>query len=1449
MKKALLLVLLLAALGVGASLALIPGTPEMALIQFKDKRFDAARATYEEQLKSGKLTPDVVNTLVDLYLQVGSIDQAVAVMEQYVASNPADVSARRRLGELYQFAQRPNDYLRNLEEVAKLNPTPESLAELAQIYNYNSDYARQADTLKQLIALEQEGNAQHFVDLANILASRQSKPEAIDALLRLKARHPQAFDFKQEELLVSLLLDEKRIDEAAAEALAWRQITPPPAPEQVARLVNLLHYKGAPNQAAQLLASYDTATIEATPALLEQQVLLMLDAGQENEAYAKLKMLYSAGTLSPELTNRLLFLAIARSDAEVADPLLANLDIRTLNEPQALTLLELAISRGDGAMQKKLAATLGQEDLKENYPVLTAMLAVIDHKPEAEARLAALETIPLTAQQNLQIARLCLRLKAYSCSEKALARLPAPEELADNDIAAIGNLYLELGAYDKGDAFLNKQMKNRTSPLIEEARVKFAAARGEDKRVLAWLEASGKTTSTRTLSDLFFAAKNHKHNALSARIAEYLYAAEQTPDTRSYLASAYVATGEYAKAVSLLRESKHLSDADESNYLVSLTKLARTDANYRRELGAYAGARLNANLPAQRKLALIYALIDAGQIDVALPYVRELALKNGGQWAWLYANELTKQGKHEEARQFWVTLAGQPSTTDTQRRQIAYNLLAGGFRNDAEPIFVRLSANAPAGSDEVRQLLYLWGPRLNADQLDWLAARMANAPASERGIWASYIADYAPAEELIPFAEDRHPETLFAPRVLSAYVAALGKTGQLKEKHEALFRGIQEYGDPALIHAYAEAAEGQGNIRAARDGYQALFALQPNDNQALRKLGLMSFAEADYSASEMYLQEYWNAAAQDDPNNAADAAYTYADLQRRNHRPEAAAEYYQRTIALIDQANLQTPEAYSKKAQSMIALGQGEQGLALFAEAAQRYPADDNLRADWAASLIELKRYDEARGLLAEPMARMAGAATPAQPLPIPNGSLAGGRVLTGGSEAILAVSGSPDDIRQFASNAETLPWVAYTSEGYHQLLIAARPGYVMKLDKDASGQEALAALPVTGASEQSQLRLRYELLAARADLESGHVYAATERLNALMPEYPNDAQLLGFAANAEHYGGNSARAQNLLKVAKGLAPENEDIALLDRDIRRASAPGVVLDHEWVSRDADDQQITTLKGFANANDHVQIGAQVQNNSVEADNIRRADGRIGNFDKSKQRGEINVLWHDENGKRAKAALFANNDTIGGGGYFAFLNPLGESGLNLEYHKSYWEYIEGIFDDATRDRVSLWHTFKPTTRLSFTLEPNLNRYNVKNDDDVATTWGIDARAVYRPFEDRPYLYLAYGLSAEYVMDREFKTDSTGAVYQALPVKTREVHFLSLNTGYEFSDVTYGDLMAGWGYDRFGGNGPMIEGRLTHELTDHIDAQIRAAYGIDTEESNNNVTRVGGYLRYRF
>jgi tetratricopeptide (TPR) repeat protein len=90
---------------------MLPSNQQMALNNYKDKNYAEALAIYEKQLADDNLSVDTVSTLTKVYLQYAKIDEAISVMEKFVAQNPSNLEARQELGSLYQYGQRTDDYV------------------------------------------------------------------------------------------------------------------------------------------------------------------------------------------------------------------------------------------------------------------------------------------------------------------------------------------------------------------------------------------------------------------------------------------------------------------------------------------------------------------------------------------------------------------------------------------------------------------------------------------------------------------------------------------------------------------------------------------------------------------------------------------------------------------------------------------------------------------------------------------------------------------------------------------------------------------------------------------------------------------------------------------------------------------------------------------------------------------------------------------------------------------------------------------------------------------------------------------------------------------------------------------------------------------------------------------------------------------------------------------
>ena len=1459
MKKVYLILVIMLLVGAVAGYALMPQEKGIALTEYKEQVWDFDKDAYKskevfvKKFAEGDRSIDVVKPLVDIYLQEGNVNEAITVLEAYVGDHPDSVSARKQLGTLYQYAQRPSDYLKNLEEIRKLSGNQDVLRDLSDIYTFNNQGEKKTEVMQELIDTKQPLEVRQYIELANLQATSQQTLEAIGTLQALKAAQPDKVPYEAQRLLVSLLLDAGDKESAIKEAEAWKTRTS--NMDEVAQLANILHYKAGPQEAENFLASYGEGIYDY-PDLTAELALAYMAQGKETEAYDALNTLDQEGKLPDGMIDTFLLLALRHGDEEQIAGLIERITPESVEEPQAIALVEVARATRRNDLLSKISTQLGTPEYRQAHPLFALVLGLANGESEMESKVAAfLDNNTVTDPQRFMLARACASSGKSGCVSRLIDDLKSGD-MDNNRLAGIGNLYIDIRRYGDGLAFMEEHRKEESSQDVEDAWVKLLAANGREQEVIDWLTRNEANASEALLTDLYFLASDGGHKQLAQDTAQLLNGRINTPQTRNYLAYAYLRNGKFEEALALLKDAGELTDDVVDSYLSALIAQAKRDPSYREELAGFAQQQLaSGHVSQRRKLALVYALIDGGRADIAMPYIREYALRSGGDWATIYAENLDKMGKYEEARDFWLMAAKRPNISAEEKRSIAFALLDKGYNEDATGLFEELAANAKPGSKDVQQLLYVWGPRLNERQLEWVYARaQAAQDPLEHDDWLKVIMNASSSDGVVKLAET-YPASLNEPQVLDAYLRAQYEMRDEQALDELLGDMRENRYSPAVVRTYARFSRDYNMPNRAAEAYRQLLKQEDyKDEEAMREIGLMAYGRADYSEAKKYLGNYLYQ-RKDNPSPDKDAYmayFYYAETLRRDKQYEEAWKYYQATLDLLAKEEKRDADMESKVQQSLVWLGNIEGGMQGFRDAVAEHPADDVLRADYVSTLVETKRYDEARKVLKMPRPVMASEASSGQPLLISERDFTAYKVTGNRREVMLAYNPAttPDP-----SVNETTPsayeWISYVTQGHDVVLVSAKPDYVLEVVRRHDGglmvvprkDEALAPQQL-----EAQSRLRYELLQARIELETGEQYTAANRLGKLLPDYPQDSQLLGFTANAENYVGRWQHALKLLRQAHEISPENEDIAILKHSIEREHAQHVKLDHEWRALGDHDEQITTLSGFATVSDGMDIGAVIQNNFVDSATLRRADGRLGSYSDDKQRAEIFGRYIDDEGTTYKASLFANNDELGLGGYVDFINRLGISGIAVEWKRPYWEFVEGVLDDATRDRVEIHHTARIDRHITLEADAGVNRYNVDGDSDAASSAGFSATVGYQ-FSEDPIMAVLYGLDAEYELDHEDRTDATGASYRPFPFRSREVHSLALAGRYDFTEQTYAEYLAGYAFDRLGGNGPVAELRVTHEITDDLEVQGRAFYGLGAGETDDDVSRVGAYLMYRY
>jgi Tfp pilus assembly protein PilF len=980
-----IIVILIVILGIGVSFLLIPRSSELALINFKDSNFEEARADYEKRLATGDLSSSVVNPLAELYLQYGRTSDAIALLERYVQANPSEIEAKERLAKYYQFAQRPHDYRQALEQLTAQHPTEARLRELVAVYAFSGDEVREIATLKKLVELF-PGQPADLLRLANLQASAQQFSDAGTSLLLLTERHADRITGDEVQFLVSVLLDANRVPEAITRARLWLQQHP--SANGAARLAATMDLHNQTEAALQIAESFERLTPQS-PELLVELVHLQVKTGRSAKALERLTRLHESKQLPPEaaepfidllldLGNHKLALDVASADNLVLLPdwLLAN-----------LTDAALFIQRPDFAT--RLVATVGEGFLSES-PMLGARLALLRNDAGAARRwLALAEASEGTPQDRLDLATLYSEAKSPKDALRILDGL------------------------------------RRRSPTIEiESAWAIAAAQaGRGAEVAAWLNPLPPAQpSIQTLTDLFFVGQDNQETALVLAASDRLVKRERNVDNLTRYANALIQSGRAADALPIARElfmSKATEDR-ESLYLATLTAARNAKQPVEAELGAYwAGKLAAAGVDAARREEIVYALLDVGASDAALPTLAQLARTKGDQWLSAYKDAALKANRKPELIEFLKTELRRTDKTIAAKESVMFTLVENGTDADILPFLPQFAEElggtwnfsyeeALTRNGRKGELRNVWlaraaRPGATRDDRYLIAVRLLESgykPDAERilmdlakggdpdsreasqllFLWGPRPEPYAldwleqqvkaerrPAargkwiEYLLNAAAPQRVASLAAsdPLLLDAYIRALTSLSDGATLQKVLMAELPRTTQPETLRQYARRALEISEAETARAYFTKLVLAIPEDREGLRWLGALNYAVGQWTDAEMYYSRFFALGTTD-----YESDFYFGEILLRKADFAGANTHFERTLQQIERAPIKSFEMRAVRAVTLDRVGKTAEAISEYERLLAERPKDKNLRADYAGLLIRENRLKDADRVL-----------------------------------------------------------------------------------------------------------------------------------------------------------------------------------------------------------------------------------------------------------------------------------------------------------------------------------------------------------------------------------------------------------------------------------------------------------------------------------------------------
>ncbi|PWC73451.1 hypothetical protein TSH100_31170 [Azospirillum sp. TSH100] len=1001
MRANILVVLLILLAGIGASLLLIPHGAELALQKFRDRDYDSARAAYEQRYAAGDRSGATVMPLTRLTLAQGDVDRAIALTEAFLAAEPSSVEARELLDRLYQDAQRPGDRLENLKALAEMRNSADLFRELAYAAGFRNRMALKAEALVRYCTLRPE-DVEAQQELAALLASRGDHAGAVDWLLRADDRARGNIEPDSRELLMSLLIDLVREDEAYERARRWLGERPTVA--DMIGLASQLAAAARPDLGLRLIEPQVTGpqvTGRAHDLALELTYIDLLIATDRREQ-ARTRLSALSGPVEDVQFGRLLALEVNAGMLRAALEATKGRDLHLVPDWVLAGLAETALREGDRNFPDRLYRELGDEFL-DDYPLLAANIALGRGDPAAAAQWAerGLAGDGLATGDRLGAIRILDRAGRHAAASAAFDRLPLTGNVPEESLEELAALFIDLDRASAGLAWFTARRQAMPSAAAGQGWARLAAKAGDPAAVADWLAGQPKLPLA-LLQDIAGSAAeraasgsdaNRPAAALALAAAQRAFALDPSPRSRLALATALTATGRPADALPLLAPLLDAGGAEvEAAYIAALDGAGRSE-----ELARHLTAKLaRDNLSDADQQAIVTMLLDHKAYRAALPLLRGWAERQGGDWLSVYADAaakanalpdladllqsraaaaplaesedslyrdtLTRLGRKADLRRYLLARATDDRLPADRRREPASSLLALGDKAGAEQALQRLAAGQGPQSEDFKQLAYLWGPRPPAAGLDWIEARAkaATSPA-EQAAWYERLADYGGGRRVIAGLGGQGA-TPGQPALKTPYIEALAAAGKGKELADAVRAALAEENSPDRLRRYARLAEQTGQRAAAAQAWTVLLARKPDDADALRQLGMLAYDENRLADAERLLRRYV-ASGPDD----YEAHYFLGEALTALKRPAAAVPFYRTSLTQLRARAGRGDAAIQTEANLLNRLGKVDDAVALFEGLRKRRPADRQLRADYASMLIENGRLPEARRVLALP--------------------------------------------------------------------------------------------------------------------------------------------------------------------------------------------------------------------------------------------------------------------------------------------------------------------------------------------------------------------------------------------------------------------------------------------------------------------------------------------------
>ena len=367
---------------------------------------------------------------------------------------------------------------------------------------------------------------------------------------------------------------------------------------------------------------------------------------------------------------------------------------------------------------------------------------------------------------------------------------------------------------------------------------------------------------------------------------------------------------------------------------------------------------------AKTHLALAY--MENADIENALFWIRDLwETEEETYFSLLYENASKNQLFSPEFIQAIEIKLQKEENTEQTKRQYAHMLLKfSKTPNLAASVFFDLAKNAPFDSDDIQQLLYLWGPRPKKESLDWMKKRFAIAQnTQEKLFWIQKINRLAPPQ--VFFQLFKEFQISWPDSVQDIYLRALEKSRDYQRLSKILNSLLKKERKISRLQFLAEFSLQTSLKDLNRDFLKKILTIDKEHLFSIREIGILEFEERDYSNAKILLSKFIKKYHAKKPQERDILAFfNYGEILFSKQRFLDAQKIFSQCRNLISKMDDNTVFLQNIQAQILYREGDSKTCVEILEKLIEENPKHSFIKLTLAHILMDLGRYEEAETLL-----------------------------------------------------------------------------------------------------------------------------------------------------------------------------------------------------------------------------------------------------------------------------------------------------------------------------------------------------------------------------------------------------------------------------------------------------------------------------------------------------